>query len=120
MTNAELLHGWGSEQLVSGGSAPSPRGDQARLPCGALSIRHTERASLLDPSTILLRSPACILSNGARGVPVVTSAIFSSNLTIRFPIFSLTSIVMLANSLAERAFLRTDPAEANWPRSCRS
>ena len=80
---------------------------------GALSIRHTERASLLDPSTILLRSLACILSNGASGVPLVTSAIFSSNLTIRFPIFSLMSIVMLANSLAERAFLRTEPAAAS-------
>ena len=83
-------------------SAPSHRGDQACLPCGALSIRHTERASLLDPSTILLRGPACILSKGASGVPLVTSVIFSSNLTIRFPIFSLTSIVMPANSRAER------------------
>src|SRR6266481_6257652 len=101
-------------------SAPSHRGDQACLPCGALSIRHTERASLLDPSTILLRSPACILSNGASGVPLATSAIFSSNWTNRFPIFSAASIMLLANCRAERAFLKTDPAAASWPRSCRS
>ena len=85
-----------------------------------ISIRHTERARLLDPSTILLRSPACILSNGASGVPLATSAIFSSNWTNRFPIFSAASIMLLANCRAERAFLKTDPAAASWPRSCRS